>query len=89
MSSAWGGIGVAILKRTTLEKNIVNNESNDVIEFFDDNTKTNVHGGLSESLDWLFSICRRKSWPGQMRSIVEGGVKVDSCATVLLDKARE
>jgi len=46
--------GVAYLKESSLDINIVQNESSDVAEFLDKNTKSNVHIGIGVIFGWLF-----------------------------------
>ncbi len=46
--------GVAYLKEINLDKNITQNESSDVTEFLDKNTKSNVHIGIGVIFGWLF-----------------------------------
>jgi len=46
--------GVAFLKKTNLTKNIVSNESDDVVDFLDKNTKSNAHIGVGVIFGWAF-----------------------------------
>ncbi|MDX2464995.1 MAG: hypothetical protein QNK31_10875 [Porticoccus sp.] len=50
--SALGG--VAYLKKTSLDKNIVPGEGGDVVDFLDTNTDTNAHFGLGVIFGWVF-----------------------------------
>jgi len=47
-------VGVAYLKKYSVDKNISKNESNDVIEFLDKNTKSNMHVGTGVIFGWAF-----------------------------------
>ena len=46
--------GVAILKRSSLTKNIVPDETDDVVKFLDKNTKSNEHIGVGVIFGWAF-----------------------------------
>lgn len=46
--------GLAYLVKTSSSKNIAPGETNDVIDFLDKNTKTNVHGGAGIIFGWKF-----------------------------------
>ncbi len=50
--SVMGGVG--LLVKTSDEKDIVQNESNDVRDFLDKNTKTNIHPGAGVVMGWRF-----------------------------------
>ena len=46
--------GVAYLVKTSSDKDITQNESDDVIGFLDKNTKTNIHPGAGITIGWKF-----------------------------------
>jgi len=46
--------GPAFLIKNSSKENIVQNESNDVVNFLNDNTKSNIHAGIGVILGWNF-----------------------------------
>lgn len=46
--------GIAILTLTDSKKNIKTNEKSDVVDFLNDNSKTNIHPGAEILLGWSF-----------------------------------
>jgi len=46
--------GPAFLIKNSVNKNLSQNESSDVIKFLDKNTKSNVHAGVGVLLGWSF-----------------------------------
>jgi len=46
--------GVAYLVETSSEQNLIPGETQDIIDYLDKNTETNVHGGFGAILGWKF-----------------------------------